>query len=175
VLCYFKGRTHDEAAAALQWPVVTDHSCLSRARALLRSRLARRGLAPAELIGTSLLQAGARVDVPQSLREATVGVAIKGTPVGAKLAALANFMIKSLFMTRFRMVGVGLALVVFTTGLGIVLSGAIASQPLHTTNPAPDAAVHPRMRPVERQVDPLPPHVRTRLGTSRFHAGNAIR
>ena len=32
VLCYFEGRTHEEAAAALQWPVGTVRSRLSRAR-----------------------------------------------------------------------------------------------------------------------------------------------
>ncbi len=47
VLCYFEGRTHDEAAAALDWPVGTVRCRLSRARDLLRSASRRRGLAPA--------------------------------------------------------------------------------------------------------------------------------
>src|SRR4051812_1671629 len=45
VLCYFEGRTNEEAAALLRWPVGTVKGRLSRARDLLRSRLARRGLA----------------------------------------------------------------------------------------------------------------------------------
>ena len=36
VLCYFEGRTHDEAAATLNWPVGTVRCRLSRARDLLR-------------------------------------------------------------------------------------------------------------------------------------------
>ncbi len=42
VLCYFEGRTHDEAAAALNWPIGTVRGRLSRARDRLRSRLAQR-------------------------------------------------------------------------------------------------------------------------------------
>ena len=42
VLCYFEGRTHDQAAASLGWPVGTVRGYLSRARDLLRIRLIRR-------------------------------------------------------------------------------------------------------------------------------------
>ena len=42
-LCYFEGRTHDDAAAALGWPVGTVRGRLSRARDMLRKRLMRTG------------------------------------------------------------------------------------------------------------------------------------
>ena len=45
VLCYLEGRTNEEAAEMLQWPVGTVKGRLSRARDMLRSRLTRRGLA----------------------------------------------------------------------------------------------------------------------------------
>jgi RNA polymerase sigma factor (sigma-70 family) len=46
VMCHLEGMTHDQAALLLDWPVGTVRGRLSRARELLRGRLARRGLAP---------------------------------------------------------------------------------------------------------------------------------
>jgi RNA polymerase sigma factor (sigma-70 family) len=45
ILCYLEGKTNEEVADLLQWPVGTVKGRLSRARDLLRSRLSRRGLA----------------------------------------------------------------------------------------------------------------------------------
>jgi RNA polymerase sigma factor (sigma-70 family) len=44
ILSYLEGKTNEEVAALLQWPVGTVKGRLSRARDLLRSRLLRRGL-----------------------------------------------------------------------------------------------------------------------------------
>jgi RNA polymerase sigma factor (sigma-70 family) len=44
ILCYLEGKTNEEAAELLHWPVGTVKGRLSRARDLLRSRLNRRGL-----------------------------------------------------------------------------------------------------------------------------------
>jgi RNA polymerase sigma factor (sigma-70 family) len=46
VLCYFEGKTHEEAAAQLRCPIGTIKGRLSRARQVLRNRLSRRGLDP---------------------------------------------------------------------------------------------------------------------------------
>jgi len=45
ILCYLEGKTNEEVAEQLKWPVGTVKGRLSRARDLLRSRLSRRGLA----------------------------------------------------------------------------------------------------------------------------------
>jgi RNA polymerase sigma factor (sigma-70 family) len=55
VLCHVEGLRHDEVAQRLGCPVGTVESRLSRAREQLRSRLARRGLAPtASALGAAL-------------------------------------------------------------------------------------------------------------------------
>jgi RNA polymerase sigma factor (sigma-70 family) len=46
VLCYLEGKTNEQAAAQLHWPVGTVKGRLWRARGQLRERLSRRGLAP---------------------------------------------------------------------------------------------------------------------------------
>jgi hypothetical protein len=45
ILSYLEGKTNVEVAEILQWPVGTVKGRLSRGRALIRSRLARRGMA----------------------------------------------------------------------------------------------------------------------------------
>ncbi len=75
VLCYLEGLTHEQAAARLRWPVGTVHTRLARARASLRARLARRGLATETAVpGAAQSPAGAAV--PAALTEATIRAAL---------------------------------------------------------------------------------------------------
>src|SRR5262249_51196467 len=50
VLCHLQGKTHEEAALLLQWPVGTVSGRISRGRQLLKSRLERRGLSAPSLV-----------------------------------------------------------------------------------------------------------------------------
>jgi RNA polymerase sigma factor (sigma-70 family) len=70
-LCYLEGRSHEEAARELNWPLGTLKTRLVRGRRQLRGRLARRGLAPALLL---LLWPRSRADaaVPEALLRRTV-------------------------------------------------------------------------------------------------------
>src|SRR5262249_21749538 len=45
ILCYLEGKTNEQAAVELGWPVGSMSRRLARARALLRERLTRRGIA----------------------------------------------------------------------------------------------------------------------------------
>jgi RNA polymerase sigma factor (sigma-70 family) len=91
VLSYLEGRTNEEVASLLRWPVGTVKGRLSRARDLLRSRLVRRGLALSAAFLCSALSQGvvfAEI-VPDAMVERTVGMALHGRP-GGVLAARAG-------------------------------------------------------------------------------------
>jgi RNA polymerase sigma factor (sigma-70 family) len=51
VLCYLEGKTNEQAAGELGWPTGSMSRRLARARALLRDRLSRRGLALVVALG----------------------------------------------------------------------------------------------------------------------------
>jgi hypothetical protein len=78
ILCYLEGKTNEEAAELLDWPVGTVKGRLSRARDLLRSRLARRGLAlSAALLVSRLADGTVMADVvPTRLVDKTVASAL---------------------------------------------------------------------------------------------------
>lgn len=89
VMCDLEGRTHEEAARLLRWPVGTVKGRLSRARELLRGRLVRRGLAPSVAAIVLSLNHDARASVPPALFEQTVRAAM-GLAAGAGAATLAG-------------------------------------------------------------------------------------
>ena len=92
ILCDLEGSSDVEAARRLGWPVGTVKSRLSRARARLRGRLTRRGLAPSDLAITGPVLS---VSLPRSLVEATTRAAqslIAGrlTTIGVVSASVAT-------------------------------------------------------------------------------------
>ena len=91
-LTYWQGRTYEEAATLLSWPIGTVRSRLSRARDRLKGRLTRLGLAPG--VGLADLRPPAEALVLRTLRAASRAVelsaAVEAGMVPASVAALVD-------------------------------------------------------------------------------------
>jgi RNA polymerase sigma factor (sigma-70 family) len=132
VLCYFENKSYAEAARVLGLAAGTVASRLARARALLRRRLMRRGLAlSAGLFGTLLAQNALTAAVPTALVRATLhgagGVAAGGAAGGiisAPVAALTKGVLKTMFVTKLKIL-TAVVVAVGLTGTGAhMLAGA---------------------------------------------------
>jgi RNA polymerase sigma factor (sigma-70 family) len=126
ILCYLEGRTNDDVARQLGWPVGTVSGRLARAKSLLRARLTQRGLAPsAALFGVTLKGELARAMVPERLIEKTVsaflGNPMQGPVAGAAVAnsvkSLAHGTLHTLSLTQSKWIAASLlASVTVATG-----------------------------------------------------------
>jgi RNA polymerase sigma factor (sigma-70 family) len=118
VLCYLEGQTHEQAARLLRCPLRTVQTRLLRAKAKLRVRLERRGLAPALglfAVGIATAESSAAVSpaLPAALAEstahaATLYAATQSADIGPTILHLANQALKAALWGRVRQ-GAGLA------------------------------------------------------------------
>jgi hypothetical protein len=128
VLCYLQGKTHEQAAQQLHWPVGTVKGRLSRARELLRGRLARRGWALT--LGVLAVEEGA---IPAPLLASTVKAAAQfaaGEPLAsASAVALAKGVMNTMSLGKWIVVGVALTAGVAGIGTGRFLVPTQAAGP----------------------------------------------
>jgi serpin B len=124
VLCYLEGKTNDEAAEQLGWTRGTIAGRLSRARDLLRHRLTRRGLGVTSAgLAAQLADNAASAPVPAALVHPTVKAALSfataGTDASALAVALAQGVLRTMFMNRVKIAAAVLAaFVILTAGAG---------------------------------------------------------
>jgi RNA polymerase sigma factor (sigma-70 family) len=146
VLCHLEGKTHEEAAWLLQWPVGTVSGRLSRGRQLLKSRLERRGLAVPSTILAAPWLTGLRSALPLPLEESTLaGVAkfVAAQPVSASVLSLTHGVLRTMMLRKLKTVGLAVLLVGTATG-GI---GVWAHWPSQASG-SPPRAVRPSATPV---------------------------
>jgi RNA polymerase sigma factor (sigma-70 family) len=138
VLCDLESRSRKEAAEQLQIPEGTLSSRLAKARKLLAVRLARRGVtltvgAIASALGQDALSAA--VAGPLAAQTASIATLVingQTATVSAPVALLMKGALKTMFLAKFKMVGVLLLVACLTLG-----AGSVAYHPVEAQNPAP--------------------------------------
>jgi RNA polymerase sigma factor (sigma-70 family) len=178
LLCYFEGRTVDEAARELGCPRGTVASRLAQGRALLRRRLARRGLSLAEgALVTFLLTATSSASVTAGLARTTLqagtkfaGGAAAHAAAAPRVAVLVAGTLRSMILGKVKTAAI---LVLIFAGVAAGVNGTIprdvpeAPQQPPSRSPAvgETSATQPR---IDAAGDPLPAAAVARIGTLRF-------
>ena len=148
VLCHLEGKSHEEAARLLRWPVGTVSSRLSRGRQILRSRLERRGvMAPAAIIGANWM-AGTPASVAAPLLESTVNAAIgfaASPTVSAVVLSLTQGVLRMMWLRRLRTIS--LAVFLFGSVSGFAVWAHWPSTPSKSDSSVRDAG--PASRPAQ--------------------------
>ena len=124
ILCDLEGRTHEQAARHLGWPIGTVKSRQARARERLRDQLIRRGFAPGVGVlgvSTTLEASSLSPGLVDSTTVAAVRFVASRAIVPGSAAALAQGMIRSMAMTRwFKAASILLALGAAGSGVGLL-------------------------------------------------------
>jgi len=150
VLCELEGLSRREAAGRLGVTEGTLSSRLARAKARLRDRLTRRGLAfSTAVLAAALTQDARGIAVPPALVDSTIRVATL-VAAGSSLAGvvsnsvvtLTEGVLKAMLLAKLKLVILGLAaLALFTTGVGVLAQDGPSDQD--------------RLKNVERKLDRL--------------------
>ncbi len=119
VLCELQGFGHDEAARRLGCAVGTVKSRLSRAREKLRSRLIRRGVAPA---AWAVYAESSSAAVPAKLMEATINSATAGADgsIPPAVTFLIEGVLRAMLLKKVSMIAVTVV-----AGLALASSAAV--------------------------------------------------
>lgn len=161
VLCDLEGKTRKEAARQLGWPEGTISSRLSRARSVLAKRLSRRGIVlTAGALSALLAENALAACPPASLLSSTArtaaliaaGEAVAAGTVSLKVAALTGGVLKSMLISKLKVVTVVL-MAAGLLGTGLRASGP-ADRPQITETKVETTIRAPSSKPGDKPADP---------------------
>jgi hypothetical protein len=141
ILCYLEGKTNEQAARQLGWPIGSMSRRLARGRELLRQRLLRRGVAlPAGVLAAPLIEEAASASVPPLLAASVVRMVwqTSGSGIPTSVATLVEERIREMFLHKLRLALV-VALTVVGVGAGALAYQTKAAQPGENNSSAPPA------------------------------------
>ncbi len=184
ILCYLEGQTHQEASRQLQWPLGTVKGRLARARSLLESRLARRGVAGGATLAALAADSLAEAAVPPALVAATCAAAARISSgallthvVSASVAHLSQGAITTMFIHKLKLIaGACVVSGLFLTSAGVLARQATGPQAVDLPREAadrpdpggepehkPGAASAPLAQPTEKPAFAAGPTVQPRM------------
>jgi HlyD family secretion protein len=160
VLCDLEGRTHQEAARFLGWPIGTVKSRQSQGRGLIRDRLVRRGLglAVAGTVVESLRQTAVAA-MPKKVSRSAVNAAMQqsarlltGFEVSARVLSLTHGVLQAMLWMKVRF----LTVVIVAAGIG---SGGAGVYVLGSQDPAPKDGQPAPKRPTTTTAETPQPKI----------------
>lgn len=138
ILCYFQGRTYEEAAEELGLPSGSMGKRLNQAQDHLRKRLLRRGVGLSATALATILASSAQAVPPMLTAEAAkaallfvAGKAAAGL-VSQRVLSLAQSVLQSFWLGHMKTVAVAAAAMVFLLGGGTMLITAMVPNPPKT-------------------------------------------
>jgi RNA polymerase sigma factor (sigma-70 family) len=133
ILCELEGKTHRQAAEQLGWPVGTVSGRLSRAKALLASRLSRGEIAlTVGSLAVLLARDGVSACVPPELVHSTSRAASLATAgvVSARVAALTGEVLKTMLLKKLKVLTA-----MFLVALAVAAGGTSLAYRAQATEP----------------------------------------
>jgi RNA polymerase sigma factor (sigma-70 family) len=180
VLCDLEGKSYKEAARQLGCPEGTLAARLTRGRAMLAKRLARHGLAVSGGVLATALSQSASATVPALVVSSTIkavslfatGTAVAVGVITPTVAALTEGVLKTMFVTKLKIVSAVVLTVLLCFGSGVLMHRASArsqttpASPVAPTqaegieNPKGEEPKNPNKKR-ERKEQPLEERTRT--------------